>query len=210
MRFIDFFSGIGGFRLGMEQAGHKAVGHCEIDKYAEMSYRAMHTITLDQMAYLNTIPLNERQIEIMEDNYLNGEWYTADICRIEPRELPDAECYTFGFPCQSFSLAGLRGGLEDTRGTLFFEVLRLAKERQPKILLAENVKPLLSHDGGNTFRAFLRAMDDVGYDAEWQVLNSKHFGVPQNRERMYIVGYLRGSGVEPIFPYYRADSKAIS
>lgn len=147
MTFIDFFAGIGGFRLGMEAAGHKCVGYCEIDQHASQSYRSMHTITEKQREYLLTLPMKERKKEIMKDEYLNGEWYADDITRVRPGDVPEAECYCFGFPCQSFSIAGLRRGFEDTRGTLFFEVMRIAKERQPKILFAENVKGLLSHGG---------------------------------------------------------------
>ena len=123
MKFIDFFAGIGGFRLGMEMAGHECVGHCEIDKFADRSYRAMH--------------------DVKED-----EWYADDICRVEPGELPEADIWTGGFPCQAFSIAGKRRGFEDMRGTLIFEIFRLAAERKPKILFLENVKGLLNHEGG--------------------------------------------------------------
>ena len=127
MRFLDFFSGIGGFRLGMEMAGHTCVGHCEIDKFSDKSYRAMHDVK-------------------------ESEWYANDITRVEPEELPAADCYCFGFPCQAFSIAGKRRGFEDTRGTLFFEVMRLARERKPRLLFAENVRGLLSHEGGANLR----------------------------------------------------------
>ena len=175
MKFLDLFAGIGGFRLGMEMAGHECVGHCEIDKFANKSYLAMH-----------------RPKE--------GEWYAADIRKISPGDLPEAEVYCFGFPCQAFSIAGKRGGFTDTRGTLFFEVMRLVKERKPNILFAENVKGLLSHDSGRTFGTIIRTMDELGYDVEWQVLNSKNFGVPQHRERVFIVGHLRGTGGRKVFP----------
>lgn len=175
MKFIDFFAGIGGFRLGMEQAGHECVGHCEIDKFADKSYRAMHDVK-------------------------ESEWYADDITRVEPDELPEADCYCFGFPCQAFSIAGNRRGFEDTRGTLFFEVMRLVKERKPRILFAENVKGLLNHDRGRTFGVIISAMDELGYDVEWQVLNSANFGVPQNRERVFIIGHLRGTGGRKVFP----------
>lgn len=175
MRFLDFFSGIGGFRLGMEMAGHTCVGHCEVDKFADRSYRAMH-------------------------NVKESEWYANDITRVEPEELPEADCYCFGFPCQAFSIAGKRRGFEDTRGTLFFEVMRLARERKPRLLFAENVRGLLNHEGGQTFGVIVSTMDELGYDVEWQVLNSKHFGVPQNRERVFIVGHLRETGGRKVFP----------
>lgn len=175
MKFLDLFAGIGGFRLGMEMAGHECVGHCEIDKFANKSYLAMH-----------------RPKE--------GEWYAADIRRISPGDLPEAEVYCFGFPCQAFSIAGKRGGFTDTRGTLFFEVMRLVKERKPNILFAENVKGLLSHDSGRTFGTIIRAMDELGYDVEWQIFDSQHFGVPQHRERVFIVGHLRGTCGRKVFP----------
>ena len=175
MKFLDFFAGIGGFRLGMEMAGHECVGHCEIDKYADRSYRAMH--------------------EVKEN-----EWYANDITRVKPEELPEAECYCFGFPCQTFSIAGKRGGFEDTRGTLFFEVMRLAKERHPRILFAENVKGLLSHDGGRTFGIIINTMAELGYAVEWQLVNSRYHGVPQNRERVFIIGHFRGRSFRPILP----------
>ena len=174
MRFFDFFAGIGGFRLGMEMAGHECVGHCEIDKYADMSYRAMH---------------RPKESEV----------FFSDIRTIEPADIPECEVYCFGFPCQSFSIAGNRRGFEDTRGTLFFEVMRLAKERKPEILFAENVAGLLNHDGGETFKVIIETMDELGYDVEWQVLNSKYY-VPQNRERVLIIGHLGKLSGREIFP----------
>lgn len=174
MRFIDLFSGIGGFRMAMERAGHECVGFCEIDRHAVKSYRAIYDT--------------------------KGEYYAKDITRIDPADLPDFDCLTGGFPCQSFSVAGRREGFDDTRGTLFFDIARIAEARRPDVLLLENVKGLLSHDGGNTFRVILRTLDDLGYDCEWQVLNSKDFGVPQNRERVFIVGHLRGRGGRQVFP----------
>lgn len=183
MKFIDFFAGIGGFRLGMERAGHECVGHCEIDKFAERSYRAMHDVK-------------------------ESEWYADDITRVKPGELPEADCYCFGFPCQAFSIAGHRRGFEDTRGTLFFEVMRLAKERKPRILFAENVKGLLNHEGGQAFGIIISTMDELGYDVEWQVLNSAAFGVPQNRERVFIIGHLRGTGGRKVFPIREGNKEA--
>jgi DNA (cytosine-5)-methyltransferase 1 len=184
VKFIDLFAGIGGFRLGMEMAGHECVGHCEIDKFAQRSYKAMH--------------------EPKE-----GEWFADDIRRVSPEELPEADCYCAGFPCQSFSIAGKRGGFEDTRGTLFFEIMRLARLRKPKYLFLENVKGLLSHDGGRTFGTILSVMGECGYDAEYQVLNSKDFGVPQNRERVFIIGHLRGKSRPKVFPITGTNRKTL-
>lgn len=200
MKFIDFFSGVGGFTRGLELVGHECVGHCEIDKYAEASYRSMHTITDEQRRYLATLPLEIRQKEILKEEYLNGEWYATDITRVQPGDLPEAECYCFGFPCQAFSIAGNRRGFEDARGTLFFEVMRLAKERKPQILFAENVAGLLNHRGGITFNVIINTMAELGYIVEWQVLNSRYFGVPQNRERVFIVGHFGDERGREVFP----------
>nr|DAV39268.1 MAG TPA: Cytosine specific methyltransferase [Caudoviricetes sp.] len=106
MKFIDFFSGIGGFTRGMELAGHECVGHCEFDKYAEASYRSMHTITDKQREYLMTLSLKQRQKEILKDEYLNGEWYANDVRRVISDDIPRAKCWCFGFPCQDISIAG--------------------------------------------------------------------------------------------------------
>jgi DNA (cytosine-5)-methyltransferase 1 len=183
MKFIDFFSGIGGFRLGMEMNNHECVGHCEIDKFADKSYRAMHDVK-------------------------EGEWFATDIRTVEPRDLPDADCYCGGFPCQAFSVAGKRGGFEDTRGTLFFEVMRLAAVRKPKYLFLENVAGLLSHNGGKTFGTILNTMGELGYWYEYQVLNSKNHGVPQNRERVFIIGHLGGYSGQQVFPIRQSNEVA--
>ena len=183
MRFFDFFAGIGGFRLGMEMAGHECVGHCEIDKYAHKSYVAMH---------------QPKESEV----------FFKDVRTIEPELMPECECYCFGFPCQAFSISGKRRGFADTRGTLFFEVMRIAKERKPEILFAENVAGLLNHEGGVTFGIIISAMAELGYSVEWQVLDSQNFGVPQHRERTFIIGHLRGRGAGKVFPI-RADGAEV-
>lgn len=208
MRFIDFFSGVGGFTRGMELAGHTCVGHCEIDKYAEASYRSMHTITEEQRQHLMTLPLKQRQKEILKEEYLNGEWYADNVTRVSPESVPEAECYCFGFPCQAFSIAGHRRGFEDTRGTLFFEIMRIAKERHPQLLFAENVAGLLNHAGGVTFQVIINTMAELGYFVEWQVCNSKHFGVPQNRERVFIIGHSGTGNGREVFPVGVHDRSA--
>jgi DNA (cytosine-5)-methyltransferase 1 len=179
-KFLDLFSGIGGFRLGMEMAGHECVGHVEIDKYANISYQAIH--------------------EPKE-----GEFYGEDITAVTDESLHrlrdrNIEVICGGFPCQAFSIAGKRKGFEDTRGTLFFEIARFASVLRPRYLFLENVKGLLNHENGDTFETILAALDELGYDAEWEVLNSKHFGVPQNRERVFIIGHLRNGGTRKVFP----------
>lgn len=177
MKFLDLFAGIGGFRLGMESAGHECVGFCEIDKYARASYKAIH----------NT----------------EGEIELHDITRVTDesiRGIGSVDIICGGFPCQAFSIAGHRRGFEDTRGTLFFEIARFASILRPKYLFLENVRGILNHDGGATFETIIRTLDELGYDVEWQVLNSKNFGVPQNRERVFIIGHLRGERTRRVFP----------
>ncbi|NQH79289.1 DNA cytosine methyltransferase [Streptococcus suis] len=165
MKFLDLFAGIGGFRLGMERAGHECVGFCEIDQFARKSYKAIH----------NT----------------EGEFEFHDITRVTDesvRGIGRVDVICGGFPCQAFSIAGKRAGFEDTRGTLFFEIARFASILRPKYLFLENVTGLLNHDNGNTFE-------------------SKNFGVPQNRERVFIIGHLRGAGGRAIFPFERGDKE---
>lgn len=178
MNFLDLFAGIGGFRLGMERAGHKCVGYCEIDKFARLSYQAIH----------NT----ENEIDFKDITEVTNE---------EFRKLKGTvDIICAGFPCQAFSIAGKQLGFADVRGTLFYEIARAAKEIKPRYLFLENVRNLLSHDKGKTFTTMLTILDELGYDAEWQVLNSKNFGVPQNRERVFIIGHLRGECTSRVFP----------
>lgn len=185
MKFIDLFAGIGGFRFGMESAGHECVAFCEIDKFARASYKAIH----------NT----EGEIELHDITTVTDD---------EIRNIGHVDAICGGFPCQAFSIAGHRRGFEDTRGTLFFEIARFASILKPKYLFLENVKGLLNHDKGDTFETILSALDELGYDVEWQVLNSKDFGVPQNRERVFIIGHLRGERGRKVFPIGGEDEKS--
>lgn len=209
MKFLDFFAGIGGFRKGMEAAGHECVGFCEFDKWAVASYTSMHLITEEQRQYLSTLTLKQRQKEILKDEYRNGEWYANDIRRVYAGDIPKADCWCFGFPCQDISVAGKQAGFQGNRSSLFFRVMylvgQLKEEDKPTYLFIENVKNLLSVNGGWDFARLLIEMEQWGYDAEWQVLNSKDFGVPQNRERCFIIGHLRGRGSAEVFPVERAD-----
>lgn len=166
MKFIDLFAGIGGFRLGLEKAGHECVGFVEIDKYARKSYEAMH----------NT----------------EGEWTRNDITEVSDEEWQElrgtVNLVAGGTPCQSFSIAGKRLGFEDTRGTLFFYYANAIKQIQPEYFMFENVKGILSHDKGNTVKTILKTFDEIGYAVDFDIFNSKYYGVPQNRERIFIVG----------------------
>lgn len=170
MKFIELFAGIGGFRLGLERAGHECVWSNEFDKYANSIY-SKHWRECDE----------------------------RDIRTIDAGEIPSHDLLTGGFPCQTFSIAGNRGGFDDARGTLFFEIARVLEAHRPAHCLLENVKGLLSHDNGKTFGRIVEVLGEFGYCVEWQVLNSKDFGVPQNRERVFIHGFRKGSG-GAIFP----------
>ncbi|OYR86872.1 DNA cytosine methyltransferase [Lactobacillus taiwanensis] len=187
MKFIDMFAGIGGFRSGLEKAGHECVGYIEWDKYARKSYQAIY----------NT----------------EGEFTANDIREVKGIELPNVDLWTFGSPCQDISIAGKQKGLvKGGRSSMFFEVIRLLKERigrekkVPAYLIMENVKALLSSNCGRDFARVLIEMDQVGYDVEWAVLNSADV-VPQNRERVYIIGHLRGAGTRQVFPITRKSSE---
>ena len=211
MKFIDFFAGIGGFRRGMELAGHECVGFCEFDKFATASYISMHLLTEEQRKTLEDIPIKKRQKEILKEEYRNGEWYANDIRRVYAEDIPKADCWCFGFPCQDISVAGKQVGFQGNRSSLFFRVMylvgQLKEEDKPTYLFIENVKNLLSVNGGWDFARLLIEMEQQGYDAEWQVLNSKDFGVPQNRERCFIIGHLRGRSTSKVFPIEGTDGK---
>ena len=186
MKFVDFFAGIGGIRLGLEQAGHKCVGFCEWDKYARTAYKAMYDT--------------------------EGEWENHDVRTVRPYDVPAADLWCFGFPCQDISVAGKQKGLQEgERSGLFYEIMRLLagrkKEDRPRWLLVENVKNLLSIGNGFDFARLLLEVGGYGYSLQWQVLNSKDFGVPQNRERVFIVGYLGEICGREVFPLRPADGE---
>ena len=166
MKFIDLFSGIGGFRSGLEKNGHKAIAYSEVDKYAKQSYTSIY--------------------ETSEELDL------GDITKVSNEQWQDlkgkANIIVGGSPCQSFSLAGKRRGFEDTRGTLFFHYVNAVKEVQPEFFIFENVKGMMSHDKGNTIRVVLETFNELGYYIDFNVFNSKYYDIPQNRERIYIVG----------------------
>ena len=191
MKFVDFFAGIGGIRLGLEQAGHECVGFCEWDKYARTAYKAMY----------NT----------------EGEWENHDVRTVGACDIPDADLWCFGFPCQDISVAGKQKGLQEgERSGLFYEIMRLLagrrQEDRPRWLLVENVKNLLSIGNGFDFARLLLEVGGYGYSLQWQVLNSKDFGVPQNRERVFIVGYLgdiRGREVFSLRPTGGENSREL-
>ena len=185
IRYFDMFAGIGGFRAGLDRAGgYECVGHCEIDKHADAAYRRVHNIKESEVFY-------------------------EDAAKIDTGTMPDFDLLVAGFPCQAFSVAGKRQGFADPRGTLFFEIARLVRAKKPAYLLLENVPGLLSHDQGRTFATILNTLCELGYCCEWQVLNSKDFGVPQSRRRVFIIGYLDQGCAGQILPLLGANPKAL-
>lgn len=185
MKFLDLFAGIGGFHLGMEQAGHQCVGWVEWDKFARQSYQAIHNV--------------------------KGVWNASDIRTVTASELPRADCWCFGFPCQDISVAGKQKGFTaGKRSSLFFTVTGLIRdlgeEDRPSYLLIENVKNLLSINRGFDFLKLQIELDEIGYDVEWDVIDSAEV-VPQHRERIFIVGHLRGRRTRKVFPIIRKGGK---
>lgn len=156
--FIDLFAGIGGMRLAFEQAGGKCVFSSEWDRFAQLTYQS---------------------------NF--GDIPHGDITKISTRDIPEHDILLAGFPCQPFSHAGLKKGFSDTRGTLFFDIARIIEERKPSLVLLENVKGFKNHDGGRTFKVIQETLDGIGYNVFAKILNASDFGLPQNRERIFIV-----------------------
>jgi len=181
-KFIDLFAGIGGFRMAFQNLGGKCVFTSEWDKYSQKTYEA---------------------------NY--GEVPFGDITKVDEKNIPDHDILLGGFPCQAFSIAGRRDGFGDTRGTLFFDVARIIREKQPKAFFLENVKGLKSHDKGKTLKIILKTLrEDLNYFVpEPQVINAKDFGVPQNRERIFIVGFRKDLGITD-FKYPEPLSEKVS
>jgi DNA (cytosine-5)-methyltransferase 1 len=202
MRIFSTFTGIGGFEIGIEAAFHnryEAEGQPSIlQEYEPHATSESLERTATCVGYSE---IDKYAISVYERHYPNVTNY-GDITKINPEELPDFDCLVGGFPCQAFSIAGKRGGFNDTRGTLFFDLARILQAKQPRLFVFENVKGLLSHDDGKTFRTIITTIDELGYDAQWQVINSKNHGVPQNRERVIIVGHRRGTRRPEVFPIH--------
>jgi len=230
------FSGIGGFELGINKALQPTtcVGYSEIDKYAIQIYEKNYPRKWCENCRLERdgqevirLPGGQKEVNSAgthisqtkrPDGYVVDQPHTesnnctcehrnfGDAATINATELPDFDLLVGGFPCQAFSIAGKRRGFEDTRGTLFFDIARILRAKQPTNFILENVKGLLSHDNGQTFRTIVSTLTELGYDIEWQVLNSKNFGVPQNRERVFIIGHLRGTSRPEVFSIRKDDA----
>ena len=212
IRYFSMFSRVGGFELGLERASNS-----ESLPKVKQDWEGRDRTPNKQGALLCHRPkstfrcigcseIDKYASELLKQKFPTIKNY-GDATKINPRELPDFDFLCGGFPCQAFSIAGKRKGFQDTRGTLFFEVARILKVKRPKIVLLENVKGLLNHEGGKTFRVIIQTLSELGYNVQWMVLNSKFFGVPQNRERVFIIGSLRGTSRSEILPFGETDQK---
>lgn len=206
MKYLSTFSGIGGFELGIQQAYELSkVGTESKNSTDNQGGTSQHG---ERPLCIGFSEIDKYAAAIYQKHFPNHKNY-GDITTINADELPDFDLLVGGFPCQAFSIAGKRGGFEDTRGTMFFELARILKAKQPRLFVFENVKGLLSHDGGKSFATIIQTLDELGYDCQWQVLNSKNHGVPQNRERVFIVGHLRGVTRPEVFPFLGANGATI-
>jgi DNA (cytosine-5)-methyltransferase 1 len=218
VKYLSLFSGYGGFELGIQQAygvGTQSTNKKSKQTEPQIQFGGIGTTVEVESSVLSTDKWGEWPIcigfseidkyatQIYKKHFNHKEY--GDIKTINPAELPDFELLVGGFPCQAFSIAGKRAGFEDTRGTLIYDVFRIIKEKHPKLVLLENVKGLLSHDNGRTFKTIITSLAELGYAVEWQVLNAKNFGVPQNRERVFIIGHLGGFGGRQVFPIGEDD-----
>jgi len=220
MKYFSMFSGIGGFEFGIqraycsnreslsEQARSREHIRCEGNKPDNKMQRAKTKQEEYMPQNIGYSEIDKYAIQIYEKHFKGHKNY-GNCTTIKWQDVPNFDLLVGGFPCQSFSIAGKRGGFNDTRGTLFFEIVRCIREKQPRLFLLENVKGLLSHNKGNTFFTIITTLDELGYDLQWQVLNSKNFGVPQNRERVFIIGHLRGTSRPEVFPIGNSSSKVI-
>lgn len=211
MKFIDLFAGVGGFHLGLERANGAAAqqegkgdelqsegdsGNSEASKWEHGKFSCVWANEWDKYAG-----------KIYQERFPKTTFSGEDIRKIEADSIMGFDLLVGGFPCQAFSTAGKREGFDDTRGTLFFEIARILGAKKPELCVLENVKGLLSHDEGRTFGRIIQVLDELGYWVEWQVLNSKDFGVPQNRERVFIVGHFRGKSTKAIFPITKSSER---
>ena len=201
MRYIELFAGIGGFRYGLKKASCNKNWGTESKKKWKHKRSNVYNKSKHQAICVYANEIDKYACQIYRKNFGNKELYEGDIKKVSAESIPDFDMLTGGFPCQSFSIAGKRKGMsgEDTRGSLFYEIYRIAKCRQPKLLLLENVPGLFSSRGGEDFLTILKSLDEIGYDVEWDCVNTSVF-LPQNRLRVFIIGHFRGKGGQKVFP----------
>ncbi len=215
IRYFSMFTGVGGFELGLERASNKENREHlseQPSKWNSVLGKGDKSNSSTQRLSCTYSCVGQSEIDKYASELLKKRFPSVknwgDCTKINPSELPDFDMLCGGFPCQAFSIAGKRRGFKDTRGTLFFEISRILKVKRPKLVLLENVKGLLNHEKGKTFSVIIQTLEELGYRTQWMVLNSKFFGVPQNRERVFIIGSLRGESRPEILPF-RESSKEI-
>jgi DNA (cytosine-5)-methyltransferase 1 len=206
IRYFSMFTGVGGFELGLERANDRLCSKINQERFQSNKQEGNSSECSSEKRYpqgfraVGFSEIDKYSNELLKNKWLNiKNW--GDCTKINPHELPDFDMLCGGFPCQAFSIAGKRRGFSDTRGTLFFDIARIVKIKRPKIVFLENVKGLLNHEQGKTFRKIIQTLSELGYNVQWMVLNSKFFGVPQNRERVFIIGNLRGESRPEILPF---------
>lgn len=213
LRIFSTFTGIGGFEYGIEQALNTLTGRPGYEKESERSGLQtgddeLHRRYFSDARIIGYSEIDRYAVSVYEKHYRGVKNY-GDITKINAEQLPDFDCLVGGFPCQAFSAAGKRGGFNDTRGTLFFDLARILRAKRPRLFVFENVKGLLSHDDGKTIRVIVATIAELGYDLQWQIVNSKNNGVPQNRERIILVGHLRGTPRPEVFPLSGGDPASL-
>jgi DNA (cytosine-5)-methyltransferase 1 len=209
IRIADLFGGVGGFRLGIEKAQDNR-SESSLSEGWNKNPRSSQNLQREgnnpspQARCVFYCDYDKYAVQTYNKNFKENHKPT-DIRTIKTDSIPDFDILCGGFPCQAFSIAGKRGGFQDTRGTLFFEIARIIKAKRPKLIFLENVKGLLNHENGQTFSIIIQTISELGYNVQWMVLNSKFFGVPQNRERVFIIGSLRGERKPEILPFGNTD-----
>lgn len=199
IKYFSMFTGVGGFELGIERANDNKSQNARLQPKTNSECNNLQQLQRTTTC-IGFSEIDKYANQLLKNKYPEIINY-GDCTRINPTELPEFDLLCGGFPCQSFSIAGKRRGFEDTRGTMFFEIARILEVKRPKLILLENVKGLLNHDKGETFKVILQTLEELGYEVQWMVLNSKFFGVPQNRERVFIIGNLRGTTRPEILPF---------
>lgn len=210
------FTGVGGFELGIQQAYNEYARQCKESESEECKQRGkwsshqsgilLHDRDRSTPLCVGVSEIDKYANKLLKQKFPEVHNY-GNATKINTDRLPDFDLLVGGFPCQAFSIAGKRKGFEDTRGTLFFEIARILQVKKPQNFVLENVKGLLSHEEGRTFKVIIETLTELGYDVQWMVLNSKFFGVPQNRERVFIIGSLRGTSRPQILPFGTTSTK---
>ncbi len=198
IRYFSMFSGVGGFELGLTNNPKSKIQEPETQQ--DSSNTCRNDVQRTTFSCVGVSEIDKYASELLSQKFPTVKNW-GDCTKINPSELPDFDMLCGGFPCQSFSIAGKRKGFDDTRGTMFFEIARILEVKRPKLVLLENVKGLLNHEKGKTFSVIIQTLEELGYEVQWMVLNSKFFGVPQNRERVFIIGSLRGERRPEILPF---------